>query len=222
RRAVDVRVRAHRDRRRTHHALHLEDDFLLASGVLAILLPDFRASEQVDDVLHPDDAFDAPMLVDDGGGTLPEGSHDLARGLRRSSSRCVATPPIFFRARTGTSWTSLVFTFPSASPIVASGATVTRSVVMKPDTRRCWTLFRFMVNPLGWEAAIAEVRIRKFFRVVSIHEIMESRATVIFRGRVQGVYFRANCAEKAESLGLHGYVRNLPEGSVEAVLEGER
>jgi len=83
-------------------------------------------------------------------------------------------------------------------------------------------LFRFMVNPLGWEAAIAEVRIRKFFRVVSIHEIMESRATVIFRGRVQGVYFRANCAEKAESLGLHGYVRNLPDGSVEAVFEGDR
>ncbi|TLZ84204.1 MAG: acylphosphatase [Methanobacteriota archaeon] len=41
---------------------------------------------------------------------------------------------------------------------------------------------------------------------------MESRATVIFRGRVQGVYFRANCAEKAESLGLRGYVRNLPDG----------
>jgi hypothetical protein len=34
---------------------------------------------------------------------------------------------------------------------------------MKSDTRRSWTLFRFMVNPLGWEAAIAEVRIRKFF-----------------------------------------------------------
>src|SRR5439155_7106529 len=72
------------------------------------------------------------------------------------------------------------------------------------------------------ERAIAEVRIRKFFRVVSIHEIMESRATVIFRGRVQGVYFRANCAEKAESLGLRGSVRNLPDGSVEAVFEGDR
>src|SRR5207249_7352515 len=37
-----------------------------------------------------------------------------------------------------------------------------------------------------------------------------------------GVYFRANCAEKAESLGLHGYVRNLPDGSVEAVFEEDR
>ena len=51
---------------------------------------------------------------------------------------------------------------------------------------------------------------------------MEARAVVIFRGRVQGVYFRANCAEKAETLGLHGYVRNLPDGSVEAVFEGGR
>jgi acylphosphatase len=51
---------------------------------------------------------------------------------------------------------------------------------------------------------------------------MQVRAVVIFRGRVQGVYFRANCAERAETLGLHGYVRNLPDGSVEAVFEGDR
>ena len=51
---------------------------------------------------------------------------------------------------------------------------------------------------------------------------MRVRATVLFHGRVQGVYFRAHCQEKAESLGLEGYVRNLPGGSVEAVFEGER
>jgi acylphosphatase len=51
---------------------------------------------------------------------------------------------------------------------------------------------------------------------------MEVRATVRFRGRVQGVYFRAHCAEKAQELGLDGYVRNLPDGNVEAVFEGER
>jgi acylphosphatase len=50
----------------------------------------------------------------------------------------------------------------------------------------------------------------------------EARALVVFHGRVQGVYFRAQCAEKAESLGLRGYVRNMPDGTVEAVFEGDR
>ena len=48
------------------------------------------------------------------------------------------------------------------------------------------------------------------------------RATVIFKGRVQGVFFRANCEMEAERLGLTGYVMNLPNGDVEAVFEGER
>ncbi len=51
---------------------------------------------------------------------------------------------------------------------------------------------------------------------------MIARARVVFRGRVQGVYFRAHCQEKAESLGLRGYVRNARDGTVEAVFEGER
>ncbi len=51
---------------------------------------------------------------------------------------------------------------------------------------------------------------------------MRVRARVVFHGRVQGVYFRANCEEKAQSLGLEGYVRNRSDGSVEAVFEGER
>ncbi len=36
------------------------------------------------------------------------------------------------------------------------------------------------------------------------------------------MYFRANCEEKAASLGLEGYVRNAPGGAVEAVFEGDR
>ncbi len=49
-----------------------------------------------------------------------------------------------------------------------------------------------------------------------------ARARVVFRGLVQGVYFRAHCERRAEELGLRGFVRNLRDGSVEAVFEGDR
>lgn len=47
------------------------------------------------------------------------------------------------------------------------------------------------------------------------------RVHVIVRGRVQGVFFREYTRRQAESLGLNGWVRNLPDGTVEAVVEGE-
>ena len=40
-------------------------------------------------------------------------------------------------------------------------------------------------------------------------------------GRVQGVWFRATTRDKGEELGLQGFVRNLPDGRVEAVAEGD-
>jgi acylphosphatase len=40
-------------------------------------------------------------------------------------------------------------------------------------------------------------------------------------GRVQGVFFRTTCADRAAGLGLSGWVRNASDGGVEAVLEGE-
>lgn len=51
---------------------------------------------------------------------------------------------------------------------------------------------------------------------------MTTRARVTVRGRVQGVFFRAEASSRARSLGLAGWVRNLPDGSVEAVFEGEQ
>jgi acylphosphatase len=47
------------------------------------------------------------------------------------------------------------------------------------------------------------------------------RVHVVIRGRVQGVFFRATCAELARAEGLAGWVRNTPDGGVEAVFEGE-
>lgn len=41
-------------------------------------------------------------------------------------------------------------------------------------------------------------------------------------GRVQGVFYRAYTKNQAQELGIKGWVRNVPGGGVEAVLEGER
>jgi acylphosphatase len=47
------------------------------------------------------------------------------------------------------------------------------------------------------------------------------RAQVIFKGRVQGVFFRVHTKERADELGVKGWVRNLNTGEVEAVFEGD-
>ena len=44
----------------------------------------------------------------------------------------------------------------------------------------------------------------------------------LVRGRVQGVGFRYFLQDHASVEGLHGFVRNLPDGGVEAVAEGEQ
>ena len=47
------------------------------------------------------------------------------------------------------------------------------------------------------------------------------QAYVVVSGRVQGVFFRESTRRRAESLGLSGFVRNLPDGRVEARFWGE-
>ncbi len=48
------------------------------------------------------------------------------------------------------------------------------------------------------------------------------RARIIVEGLVQGVYFRANTTEVSKKHGVCGWVKNNPDGTVEAVLEGEK
>jgi acylphosphatase len=50
---------------------------------------------------------------------------------------------------------------------------------------------------------------------------MTTRAVIIVRGVVQGVGFRIYAQSEANRLGLRGYVRNLPNGAVEIVAEGD-
>lgn len=47
-----------------------------------------------------------------------------------------------------------------------------------------------------------------------------ARVRVLVSGKVQGVWFRESTREEAERLGVGGWVRNLPDGRVEAVFTG--
>ena len=53
-----------------------------------------------------------------------------------------------------------------------------------------------------------------------MNELASFQATV--HGLVQGVFFRTYTSRTAQELGLAGYVRNLPDGSVEVQAEGQK
>jgi acylphosphatase len=53
-------------------------------------------------------------------------------------------------------------------------------------------------------------------------EKQKERVHVMIEGRVQGVFFRASTRDEARARGLYGWVRNRPDGRVEAVFEGDK
>lgn len=49
-----------------------------------------------------------------------------------------------------------------------------------------------------------------------------ARLRIVVSGRVQGVFFRGATADQARALGVTGYARNLADGTVEIIAEGQR
>lgn len=49
----------------------------------------------------------------------------------------------------------------------------------------------------------------------------QQRWRLLIKGRVQGVYYRASAQARAGDLGITGYARNLADGRVEVLAEGE-
>jgi acylphosphatase len=52
-------------------------------------------------------------------------------------------------------------------------------------------------------------------------DVMAKQIHCLVRGRVQGVFFRTSTQREAKRLGLTGWVKNLADGTVEVVAEGE-
>jgi acylphosphatase len=52
--------------------------------------------------------------------------------------------------------------------------------------------------------------------------MLNHRICLIIYGLVQGVFYRASTKEKAKELGLVGWVKNRPDGSVEIAVEGDQ
>jgi acylphosphatase len=51
---------------------------------------------------------------------------------------------------------------------------------------------------------------------------MKARARILITGKVQGVFYRDHTRRWASSMGLSGWVRNLADGRVETLVEGEK
>ena len=51
---------------------------------------------------------------------------------------------------------------------------------------------------------------------------MTRHISILISGKVQGVFFRASAKEKADELGIYGFVRNQPDGQVYIEAEGDQ
>jgi len=72
-----------------------------------------------------------------------------------------------------------------------------------------------LLHPASGNACSAlTARTRPAYRLLVV------RYRVLVSGRVQGVFFRDTCRRLAQEHGVAGWVRNLPDGRVEAVFEG--
>ena len=80
-----------------------------------------------------------------------------------------------------------------------------------------------MVETIGEGMGMQTARNRKtkFNTSCSLVRSME-RITALTKGRVQGVGYRHFVASCAHATGVHGYVRNMPDGSVMMVAESSR
>ena len=81
--------------------------------------------------------------------------------------------------------------------------------------RRARVLVERLADPRGGEPLDKAHR-----HPVSVESVQRRR--VVVQGRVQGVFFRETTRRRALAEGITGWVHNQPDGSVEAVLEGER
>ncbi len=57
--------------------------------------------------------------------------------------------------------------------------------------------------------------------IPAYNNMVKLQVQVIISGRVQGVWFRANTKQKAEQLGINGWVKNIADGKVAALFEGD-
>jgi acylphosphatase len=78
-----------------------------------------------------------------------------------------------------------------------------------------------MVNKHNFPFFIKNIIFKPEQPIIARKLMVNVRVHVFVSGRVQGVFFRQNTKRQAESLGVKDWVRNLPDGRVEAVFEGE-